>query len=63
MLKSYGIYHVNETNLDGYLQVLNFCDLIKYSVLHYKTDVFEIELYESFLFELCVRYLKEYYLF
>jgi hypothetical protein len=39
MIKSYGIYKKKETNLNGYLLVINIGDLIKYSVKNFKTDV------------------------
>ena len=61
MIKSYGIYDKNEINLNGYLMVLDITDVIKYSKENYQTDVFEIELYEPFLWKLCVHYLKDYY--
>ena len=62
MIKSFGIYKKKETNLNGYLLVIDISDLIKYSVKNIKTDVFKIELYEPFLFELCMQYLKDFYL-
>lgn len=60
LTKHYGIYPIDEVNLDGYQLLLDYKQVLE----HYKNNYFNnnlksIERYSNFLFRICVSYLKD----
>lgn len=63
MTKHYGLYKRSDVNLEGYLKVLYYEDVIKHYVNNYFKNncVKKVEQYSNFLFRICISYLEDFY--
>lgn len=56
-VKHYGIHKLNETPLIGFSCILFLKDIVSFCSC--RDSIFEIERYSDFLFELCLKFLKD----
>ena len=61
LTKHYGFYDLCELNLKGYHLILNLTEVLNHYKNNYfsEIEVFKIEKYSSFLFRICISYLKD----
>ena len=62
LTKHYGFCKIQEAKLDGFLKILSYDDIIKFCCDYCCFDLSKIEPYSDFLHDVCVKYLKEYFL-
>lgn len=61
LTKEYGFYKIDEVNLEGYIALLDYIEVLKhYKNNYFNEDLKQIERYSSFLFKVCLNYLKDY---
>ena len=59
--KHYGLYDLYDVNLEGYLKVLEFKDvLLHYENNYYEQEKISLERYLGFLFRICINYLRDF---
>ena len=62
LTKEYGFYSIFDVNLEGYLAILDYEDVLKhYKNNYFNDDLKQIERYSSFLFKVCLNYLKDFH--
>ena len=60
-LNNYGLYKLDNINLNGYKIINNYKDVLKhYKNNNYENDRYKIERYSVFLFKVCQKYIKDY---
>ena len=55
----YGLYLLDDVNLDGYLKILDFKEVLFYYENNYQTDLDKLEQYLEFLHSICLKFLKD----
>ena len=62
LTKYSGVYDIEDINLDGYIKILYYIDILEYYKNNYiNEEITLVERYFDFLFRICVSYLKDLY--
>ena len=58
-VKSYGFIKKEELNKNDFIKVLDLCCVLDNYINNHDNNVYQIEEYSSFLFRICLMYLKD----
>ena len=64
LMQSYGFYELEDANLEGYFIIENYKLVLEhYKENYFDSDISKIEKYSDFMFQICVNYVKDLYLY